>query len=84
MSNFSLEEIKREAFERAGRKPVAVKTAAFEVTEIQELIGRLQSSGQVKTGSDDGVLYMYANMYKEAQRKAGKRLGLVNGRISLR
>jgi hypothetical protein len=84
MNHFSLEDIKREAFDRAGRDPVTVKTATFNGSEIQELVGRLQSSEQVRPGADDGLLYMYESMYKEAQRRAGERLGLVNGRISLR
>ena len=79
---FTLDDIKREAFSRAGESPSA--PSSTEDLDVTKLAERLRDSGHVSPGQDDGLLHEYHQMLKTAQKKAAEKLGLVNGHLSLR
>ena len=79
----TLDDIKREAFRRAGVSPSLPKTAGIQV-DVEKLASRLESAPDIDPMQDDGMLYEYEQMFKQAQDRAAKRLGMVDGHLTLR
>jgi hypothetical protein len=81
--NISINDIIDEAMERAGKRLPLEKNAAADIAkETVGIIEKLKNFDKMASSPDD-ILIIYANLIKEANKKALKKLGLENG-LSLR
>lgn len=75
----SINDIIDEAMERAGkRSPIEKSAAADSAGEVTDIIEGLKNFDKMASCSDD-ILIIYANLIKEAQKKALKKMGWEHG-----